>query len=111
MLRRTATLLLVLLATVATAGCGGDEPQATPRPPELTVPNEGEPAEDTTDTGTTQQTPPAAPQQPPDASGGSPAPSPRPQQPDTPQSDTPPPQNSPAERFERFCDQNPGACG
>ena len=30
--------------------------------------------------------------------------------PDTPQNDTPPPEDSPAERFEDFCAQNPGAC-
>jgi hypothetical protein len=109
--RPAAALFLVLLAAVATAGCGGDdEPRATPRPPELTVPNESEPAQSTTGTETTEQTAPAAPEQQPGAGGGSPAPSP-PQQQDTPQNDTPPPSNSPANRFERFCQQNPGACG
>jgi hypothetical protein len=29
---------------------------------------------------------------------------------DTKQKDTPPPQGSPAERFEQFCSDNPGAC-
>jgi hypothetical protein len=29
---------------------------------------------------------------------------------DSPQTDTPPPSGSPAERFERFCEENPGAC-
>lgn len=29
---------------------------------------------------------------------------------DTEQNDTPPPSGSPAERFERFCEENPGAC-
>jgi hypothetical protein len=29
---------------------------------------------------------------------------------DTPQNDVPPPQGSPAQKFERFCQQNPGAC-
>ena len=30
---------------------------------------------------------------------------------DTPESDSPPPEDSPAERFEDYCDENPGACG
>ena len=30
---------------------------------------------------------------------------------DTPENDTPPPADSPAERFEQFCNDNPGACG
>ena len=30
---------------------------------------------------------------------------------DTPESDSPPPQGSPAERFEQYCEDNPGACG
>ena len=30
---------------------------------------------------------------------------------DTPENDAPPPEDSPAERFEEFCDENPGACG
>jgi len=38
-------------------------------------------------------------------SGGTPAP---PQ--DSPQNDTPPPSGSPAEKFEQFCQENPGAC-
>jgi len=29
---------------------------------------------------------------------------------DTETNDTPPPSGSPAERFERFCEENPGAC-
>ena len=36
--------------------------------------------------------------------GGTPAPQ------DSPQNDTPPPSGSPAERFEEFCQKNPGAC-
>ena len=37
-------------------------------------------------------------------SGGTQAPQ------DSPQNDTPPPSGSPAERFEQFCEENPGAC-
>ena len=39
-------------------------------------------------------------------------PSTTPQQPeDSPQDDAPPPGDSPAERFEEYCNENPGACG
>jgi hypothetical protein len=41
------------------------------------------------------------------SSGGAQAPS-APQ--DTQQNDVPPPSGSPAQRFEKFCEQNPGAC-
>jgi hypothetical protein len=30
---------------------------------------------------------------------------------DTPTTDTPPPEGSPAQRFEQYCNENPGACG
>jgi hypothetical protein len=30
---------------------------------------------------------------------------------DTPENDAPPPEDSPAERFEEYCNENPGACG
>ena len=30
---------------------------------------------------------------------------------DTPENDAPPPKDSPAERFEEYCNENPGACG
>jgi hypothetical protein len=125
--RREAALLFALLALVA-AGCGGDDETAetVPPAPELSLPgNEEAPTlddlpgttgTDGTDDGATPdaQTPgEAAPpsdgggqdqggQQPP--SGGTPAPD------DTPQNDTPPPAGSPAERFEQFCQENPGAC-
>jgi len=32
-------------------------------------------------------------------------------QPDSAENDVPPPSGSPQERFEQFCEQNPGACG
>ena len=40
--------------------------------------------------------------------GPPPAEDPRP---DTPDSDSPPPADTPAERFEEWCNENPGACG
>jgi hypothetical protein len=77
-----------MLAAGLASGCGrDDEPAAQPITlPELTVPqtDEAPPPEPETDT-----TAPA----------------------DSPENDTPPPADSPAERFEDFCNENPGACG
>ena len=95
------------------AACGGDdEPKAdtTPTVPELTVPqtDETEPPPSDTETETT----PAEPTEtvPPTDDGGTTAPEPEAPT-DTPDNDTPPPEDSPAERFEEFCNENPGACG
>lgn len=129
-MRRGAALLLALAALVAT-GCGGDDETAetVPPAPELSLPGDEEaPTLDdlsgsTTGTSTdgsdaapapggqapNEASPPAdgggdqgGQQQPP--SGGQPAPD------DTPDNDQPPPPGSPAERFEQFCEENPGAC-
>jgi hypothetical protein len=89
------------------AGCGDDDEASRPpeKPPDLTVPRSTQ--TERTDTGTAPRSSPSpAPQT--DGSGGAPAPRSRPE--DSPQNDTPPPRGSPAERFERFCDENPGAC-
>lgn len=124
-MRREAALLLSLLALVA-AGCGGDDETAetVPPAPELSLPGEETPTlDDLPDSTTTtgegdgratpapetpgEATPPAdggEQQQQPPPSGGQPAPD------DTPQNDRPPPAGSPAERFEQFCNDNPGAC-
>jgi hypothetical protein len=100
--RRVPILFLVLLTLAA--GCGGDdEPDNPPPLPDLTVPGEtaGPPATETspqTETSPAQTTPPST--------------VPEPQAtPDSPQNDTPPPADTPAERFEQFCNENPGACG
>ena len=98
------------MALSAGAGCGGDDEEATdtmPEPPALTVPDEGseEPA-----TTPTETAPIPAPEPEPDPAGGTPAPPAEPP-PDSPENDAPPPPQSPAERFEEFCNQNPGACG
>jgi hypothetical protein len=100
------TLLFLMLAPVA-AGCGGDdEPEAAPPLPELTVPRTGPapPAADDTVPDTETSSPPPA---------AEPSPPPAQTTPDTPENDVPPPTDSPAERFEEFCDENPGtrACG
>ena len=115
---RIVVSLLCVLA-LAAPGCGGDD-EPPPKPaPELTLPESQPKTTDTTDTtdttGTTTDTTP--PQTgtgtTPDASGGESGGTPSqgsPQQ-DSPQNDTPPPRGSPEERFENFCEANPGACG
>ena len=96
------------LVLVALAGCGGDDEPAddTITTPQLTVPGTDTPEPAPTDTAPAPEpTPPAD-----DDSGGAPAPAPE-ELPDSPENDTPPPEDSPADRFEEFCDANPGACG
>jgi hypothetical protein len=104
---------VALLAAGAASGCGGDdEPAANPPTiPDLTVPqtNEAEPLEPAPET-TAPEPPATEPEPAPPGSGGAPAPTPETPQ-DTPENDTPPPADSPAERFEDFCNENPGACG
>jgi hypothetical protein len=93
---------------VAGVGCGGDEESAAepaPKPPELTIPETDEAPPPTTETTPTETAPPPT-------DGGTPAPETETEPPaDTPENDTPPPADSPAERFEDFCNDNPGACG
>jgi hypothetical protein len=104
---------MAVLALSMPAGCGGDdeEPAAdTPTTvPELTVPQTDEVEPPPTQTETTPPEPTET--VPPPEDGGTPAPEPEPPPPDTPDNDTPPPPDSPAERFEEFCNDNPGACG
>ena len=110
-----ALLLVAILALSVPAGCGGDDEEpaadAPATVPELTVPqtDEVEPPPAPTQTETTPPEPTEA--VPPPDDGGTPAPEPEPPPPDTPENDTPPPPDSPAERFEEFCNDNPGACG
>jgi outer membrane biosynthesis protein TonB len=121
---RVLPLVLLILVLAAATGCGGDEEssaETTPALPELTMPE--------TDAGPEAAEPepeqapapepapepevvpePAEPTPPPATDGGTPAPQPE-APPDSPENDIPPPRGSPAERFEEFCDENPGACG
>jgi hypothetical protein len=92
-------------------GCGGDdEPKAgtTRELPDLAIPTRTETAPPVTQ----EATPPATtvdpatetlPEEGPPAESQPPA--------DTPENDAPPPKDSPAERFEEYCNENPGACG
>jgi hypothetical protein len=106
-----AAVAVGLLLGVVVAS-GGDSGSATPSVPELKPPPGSIKADSgttdqktdttTTDTAPAQtqtQTTPSAP------SGGTAAP-----QNDTPQNDVAPPSGSPADRFEQFCKDNPGAC-
>ena len=133
---RAALAAVLAIAALITASCGGGDRTAARRdlgPPPLTVPRPTPPPSQTstaTEPPTTTSTPPSttptqpsttptepstttgpAPASHPSApSGGQQAPSGNTRQ-DSPGHDVPPPSGSPAERFERFCRENPGACG
>jgi hypothetical protein len=99
---------VLVAAMAALAGCGGDdEPAETTRElPELSIPStEAAPAPEQTETQSTTVDPATEtlPPEGPPPSDTAPT--------DTPESDTAPPSNSPAERFEEYCNENPGACG
>lgn len=113
-------LLLLPLTLIALSGCGADdEPTATTET--AATQTETAPAtvtERTQTTPPTATTPPATVTESPDDGGGVPAPgadteprqAPEPE-PDSPTNDLPPPADSPAERFEKDCEQQPGSCG
>ena len=116
MQRFAIALLCGVLMAALVAACGGDDEKA-PRTT-LTVPTETETttATETAPTATTPAPapPPKTPAPPADTnSGGAPAPrtTPRSAPQDGPGNDTPPEPGSPAERFERQCEQNPQTCG
>jgi hypothetical protein len=107
-----AAIVTGLVVGIAIAS-SGDSGSATPSVPELKPPpgsiksQSGTTDENTTSTDTTTTTPAQTPTQttPSNTTGGAQTP-----QPDTKQNDQPPPQGSPADRFEQFCKDNPGAC-
>jgi hypothetical protein len=103
----------VLLAVLALAGCGGDDEPAAETTRELpdlsapstsTTPEVTEPAEPPATTTTVD---PATETLPPEGPETTPAEPPA----DTPENDAPPPEDTPAERFEEWCNEHPGACG
>jgi hypothetical protein len=119
--RRFAVIALAAIATgvlagVVIAGSGGDDsgskthsvPELTPPPGSIsgegdrgTTGEKGTTGDSTETTPSQTQTEPAPTQ----TNGGADAPPA-----DTEQHDVPPPSGSPAQRFEEFCKQNPGAC-
>jgi hypothetical protein len=129
-MRKVAFIAVAAIATGVIAGvvlAGGGDGGSSNR--DVTVPELKPPPGDlggtTTDEGTTGDEGTAGDQggttTAPDSTGGAQAPAPdetggsgesgganAPE--DTQQRDTPPPQGSPAERFEQFCNENPGAC-
>jgi len=113
---------ILAIAALALGACGGDDEPAAesiPPPPKLSVPGEDEPPDipestddsESTDTSTsTTEAEAPTTTEPPAPSGGTPAPATGGAPADSPQNDQPPPAGSPAERFEEFCSENPGAC-
>jgi hypothetical protein len=117
-----AVLTGLIVGVVLASSGGGDSKQKDVGAPELTIPGGssttgGSSRERKGATGTSGESGPTSsgPQstggaQAPPAnqnSGGAQAPSaPK----DTQRNDVPPPQGSPAQRFEKFCQDNPGAC-
>jgi hypothetical protein len=104
--------VLAVLA-LAIAGCGGDDEPSTSTArelPELSLPTTTSPATPPVEEKTTPTTTTVDPATETLPEEGPPATTPQSPS-DTPENDAPPPQGSPAERFEQYCNENPGACG
>ena len=106
---RGLTVALACVALFLAPGCGGDDEDSggdstTPIP---TLPDTATEPDTTGNTVTEEQPAPAPAPEPDPGSGGAEAPPPAA---DSPENDIPPPEDSPAERFEQFCADNPGAC-
>jgi hypothetical protein len=115
-----AVLTGLIVGVVLASSDGDDSDKTDVQAPELTIPG-GSGTTDRTpgrdrDRGTSGET--GSPSSSTPSTGGAQAPSDQssggaeapaaPQ--DTQQNDVPPPRGSPAQRFEQFCQQNPGAC-
>ncbi len=98
-----------LVLVTALAGCGSDdEPADTTRSlPDLAIPTTATTPPPLTETAPATTTVDPATETLPEEG---PAPTTQPPQ-DAPENDAPPPEDSPAERFEEYCNENPGACG
>ena len=104
---RRLTIALACGVLMLAPGCGGDDEteSETGTTPRITIPSDDTTTPTATETTPTETQTAPAPRTTPD-SGGAPAPA----RPDGPGNDTKPPPDSPAGRFEEFCDANPGAC-
>jgi hypothetical protein len=106
----TGLIVGVVVANSGDDGGGGDSsgsvPELTPLPGSADPGTRTRERTDTDETTTEDSGGTPAPAEPPatGGSGGTTGPQ------DSPQNDTPPPSGSPAERFEQFCQENPGAC-
>lgn len=124
----SAAALTALVPFLSACGGGDSENAAEPLPskPALTVPGEAKTPEvdnsandetTTTETGTSTSTATttapqttATPSNPSTPQGGAAPPQTGGAAPDSPQNDTPPTDDTPASKFEQFCEENPGAC-
>jgi hypothetical protein len=100
-----------LLLVAALAGCGGDdEPsgKTTRQLPDLAIPSTTTPPAATETAAPPSTTVDPATETLPEEGPGTTTPT---APADTPENDSPPPEDSPAERFEQYCNENPGACG
>jgi hypothetical protein len=122
---RRPAIALAALAALVLPGCGGGSENAAeplPTAPALTVPGEKSTPSvpkttktDTTDTETSTSTsatttPTTTQANPSTPAGGAAPPATGGATPDSPQNDQQPAAGSPAQRFEQFCKDNPGAC-
>ena len=125
MTRRVLMAAVLTMLVPVAAGCGGgskNADKALPPTPTLTVPGEKatpvvpNKSNTTTDTSTTTTSTAVATAPTPTTSnpstpqGGAAPPATGGASPDSPSNNTSPPSGSPAQRFEQFCKDNPGAC-
>jgi hypothetical protein len=102
---------VLVLVAAALAGCGGDDEagsETTRELPNLAIPTTDAAPPVPEQTETTPTTVDPATETLPEEGPATTTPEPPA---DTPENDAPPPEDSPAERFEQYCNENPGACG
>jgi hypothetical protein len=96
--RPPAVVAVIAALALGVVACGDDDEDEGVSIPSISIPTETTaPAPETTTPTTTAPEGGGT-----GAEGG---------QPDSAENDVPPPAGSPQERFEQFCEQNPGACG